>query len=490
MRIFFFFSLTVFQALNADVLKVTVPYNGPITKDEPIQNEMILPPILGSLKTDSLKPIFGETRDTEIFFNDIPLNDPSAPRGMADLQYLKFGRALVREGGVFNLSSDEVPGRIALSNLGPDIRFSLPHQISPFVALSSQSFQNSGARWRLNAGVKGTFSLDETMVDFSLLKIKGENKYKEHGFLKTSTADQNGASIKIVSSKCVFISLKHMDIQRNYGDIKISGQTDMVEVGAFLTPHASVSFKVLEEKDQDQNRTLPFFTWKNENLSLGMSFLEKEIYPEFSTYFGNKTLFFEAIAKKRPPKLSELTIDYETTPKNWVKIKSDLTSETLFGARAGWTNGTFDIQGGTDFLICPILYDYETYQNFNGPNWGKPFVKTGFRIEGAYFGYKYTSPNFITHPSQMINVPVHHFNWTWDFNMDHMKIHASIDICPLIKRYDEETKSIVGNGYESRFGLQIDHKPFFIKLDIISADPSQMNNDLFIFSAGVHIDAL
>ena len=491
MRIFFFFILTLSLTLEGDILRVKIPYEFPVSHNKPIENEMILPPAPFLGKVDALQPLFGETRDAEVFFNDIPLNDPSAPKGIADLQYIHFGTAALREGGIFNLSLNKTLGRISLSNLGPEIRFSLPYRISPFIALSSQIFPHHQSRESLNAGVKGTFDMADTKVDFSVLKIKGKNRYKSHEILTNSESDLNGASIKLTSSHKVFITLKHMDITRMYGDSKVFGQTDSVEVGYFLFKNSSCFLKVLGEKDQDYQRSFTYLGWKNEDISFSIGFLEKEVYPEMTYYWSNSPFFFEAIGKRRPPKLSEMTMHYEIEPGKWVKIKSDnLTPETLFGGRFGWNHHIFNVEAGTDFLVSPILCNYATWENFNGPVWGKPFLKAGIGVDGASFSYKYTSPYFITNVSQMINIPVHHFNWKWDMEFSCAKVCANIDILSGVKRYNEISKSIINDGYEGRFSLKINRKPFFVEMNLISTDPSQRNNQLFTFCAGISIDTL
>jgi hypothetical protein len=487
---FFLLLMILMLPLNGDILRVTIPYETQRLGVDSIEEEMILPPSILLGKPSHLAPLFGSVRHGEVFLNDIPLNDPSNPSGMADLQYIDFGQADVEEGNIFNLSSSKILAKQKFSTLGSQTKILLPVKFSPFLSNISQIYPNGESRNSFNAGLKGHFWMQKhTKVDISILKIQGKTDYYYADQLYTSTTHQKGASIRLTTYGRMFLHIRHMDITRKYGSLEIVGQTDSVETGYAFSKNGQLGLKVLREASSaDQERTLPSLFWKNGAMSFSLAGGEHDLYPEGSVYLGNKKLFFQGIFKRRPPALGEI----KTAFRDEIISSANLSPETLFGVRAGVFQDMMVLEGGSDLIISPILRHYPDYSNFNGLTWGKPFIKFGLQTPEFSLLYKFTSPAFTTQTTQMINTPVHQWSWKWKLDFPSWEVTSNVDVLTHVKRVDMNDK-IKNDGYEGRVGVKIAFKAQlspFVELNVIKTDPSWRNDQLSVIWAGIQIHAL
>jgi hypothetical protein len=474
--------------LSAGILRVDIPHDLPIPGARTLEDEMILMPIITPTSTDTLHPVFGEGRHGEVYYQGILLNDPCAPRGMANMKYINQDTQILATGNSFLIRPSKSPLEQSFGNLGARTSLNMP-----FMSFShtSSSFENNEKINALNAEFQGGFWLnDTTRCDVSLLKINGKSTYLNYlKILEDGIVNQKGVNIKLLSSHKLLVEVSHMDIQSQYAAYTSSGQNDTIETSYLVSKHESFGLRVFNEQTKDYMRTIPYLFWKNQNLKICAGFNENEIYPEITAHIehslnAHQKISLEGIVKKYNISFGELNLQKET------QDISILKPETLFGLRSGLTHDIYNIEIGADYLTSSIVYLHENPKGkyINSPNWGKPFLKLGVLFNKLHVQYKYTPSSFVTHVAQMINIPIHHWSGKLTFLTSSFQWTSNLDILSNIKRYNDASF----HGYEARFGMNFGYKcdigiKPFIQYNLIKTDVPEKNFGYQAFWIGIEI---
>lgn len=390
-----YFAVLFFPCLvNAEPLRVVVPLVS--KKLESLGSEGGSISFLNLPKEPfKVQPVFGDQRQSAIFYEDVPLNDPSAPIGQAHGKFFpeQLG-AIVDGAGDIYLTLQKVSSFAAHGLVDQKWDISLDYPLNPFVSLESISLDEQESLKKAFFSSKDTFSLNNDLgLNYSFFYNVGRSSYLDHSEIREENLRQHGGKISIFSQNNIFWKTGYSAFHRSYpGPFNLLGAHLFSEFGHYVMPKLLLNVRMDLESTEEMSLMTGSLGLKNSKFGGLLRLNQEGFYPkiygqvDFSGSYEKK-LQFIFLGEYRPPRLTEVYTDFFHGGKIW-KVKSKIYGEGLVAGKARYEipfhiyKSFFDLK--MEYFHNPIGWNYQGlfYEN------RESFVRPSFSFGISFRDYK------------------------------------------------------------------------------------------------------
>ena len=499
-----YFSILFFPYLiHAEPLRVVVPFlNQSVSKlyDEGGNISFLNLP----KEPFKIQPVFGDQRQSDVFYEDIPLNDPSGPLGQVHGKFFPEMDANVNNNGDIHLTLQRASSVSVHGLVDQKWDIFLDYPFNPVLSVASISFNEEEKLKKAFFSSKDTFSINDSLnFSYSFFYNEGQSSYLGHFGINEENLRQHGGKVNLSSQNNIFWKTGYSAFHRSYpGPFNVTGTRFFSELGGLVIPKLSLNLRMDFECKDDLRRMIGSLGLKNSNFGGLLRFYNEGLYPKiyaqlsFSPLYQQK-LKFMFLGDYKPPMLTEVYTDffYHDT---FLRQKSEISGDGLISGKMYYEipfniyKSFFDLK--VEYFYNPIGWNYEKLFYENRESFVRPSFSMGISFrdyktfwEGSFQKYIYASSantfQFLEFPKKIFRLKFENVYNEWGFQIQNI-LYLDID------RYKENVLFPLP-GYAFDFSFEINRrlesfplKPFF-QLIVTKRDPNAIVRDASLWWIGI-----